>query len=217
MQHCCRSPLLSYEQLGLSKLRVHHLPLCAVNKYVDVRRSCLEAGQRKPAWYRQSSEESWREYCYYCYHFLADVYNEARIYICAILRRRCLAMRHQDTNNFKLAGPWKAGWRLLLLSSSSCRARARTVHLIDNHNTRTDADNTAGYCVADGRVSKRTTITCNHPSGIASLRPRHVITTYGQAIDRHCPADALTDSLSRLLSSPRRACEPVLLSRQPVQ
>ena len=30
MQHCCRSPLLSYEQWRLSKLRVHHLPLCAV-------------------------------------------------------------------------------------------------------------------------------------------------------------------------------------------
>jgi len=30
MQRCCKSPLLSYEHLRLSKLRVHHLPLCAV-------------------------------------------------------------------------------------------------------------------------------------------------------------------------------------------
>ena len=47
MQHCCVSPPLSYEQWRLSKLRAHHLPALCGDKYVDVRRSCLEAGRKQ--------------------------------------------------------------------------------------------------------------------------------------------------------------------------
>lgn len=47
MQHCCVSPPLSYEQWRLSKLRAHHLAALCGDKYVDVRRSCLEAGRKQ--------------------------------------------------------------------------------------------------------------------------------------------------------------------------